>query len=54
MSKKIRKRSIRGPQARLNVRVPVELYSRVLAKSDADGVSVSDVVRDFLEEWLDG
>ena len=39
-------------EKRITVRVPASLHRRVKAKAALQGKSVSDVLRDFLLEWV--
>lgn len=41
------------PDKRLNVRIPADLHDKVLAKSQKTGVTISFVVRQALEEWVE-
>jgi predicted CopG family antitoxin len=37
-----------------NVRVADELWQSALKRADKDGISVSEVLRELLEAWVDG
>jgi Arc/MetJ-type ribon-helix-helix transcriptional regulator len=39
------------PEKRITVRVPGSLHRKVKAKAALVGKSVSDVLREYLEEW---
>jgi hypothetical protein len=35
-----------------NVRIPDELWDAALAKAEAEGTNVSEVLRKYLERWV--
>ena len=41
-------------EKRITVKVPASLHHAVKAKGALRGMSMSDVVRSFLEAWLEG
>ncbi|MEQ9416652.1 MAG: hypothetical protein RJQ08_03815 [Salinisphaeraceae bacterium] len=40
--------------AKIEVRLPPELKDRALAKAEAEGVKLSDRLRQLIAAWLDG
>ena len=40
--------------ARLTLRVPQELYDQAKAKAEREDITLSQLVRRFLREWVEG
>ena len=41
------------PEKRITVRVPESLHRKIKAKAALSGKSVSDVLREYLETWVE-
>ena len=47
------KRATMAEEHKMTIRIPVDLHWQAKAKAALQGVALSAVVRDFLEQWIE-